>query len=704
MSVKSYQAKVICDSADTRADLWEHHRRFNEAVRKMVRILFKMKRGEWGEPQVAPLFQEMAQSLYRGKPGTSQRAHAPIEAVTNPKTIGKETTNRASWASIVNKIKEQGVLLFNAEHEFPYPFWFRRKVYQSGVARFKNYHANLEERKKARSQWRKAKEKWEEEHSDFMEKVKPLFDKFEEEHGQLDGSRRRWPKYLEFLSKDPEIAKLCGPENPVQPLTGEEAKLPAGVRFDAFVEKNEDIGKLDKLDFEWRVRMKGNSPPRPATWTEPLANKHPEFFTYQRDEAYKPQKLDLAKGELELRLCAGCNCGPRTADAVKRRLRFVCDPRLAEMRQDTRNREVLHYTEPLTGKTCKATIQGIKLVFRNRHGDPRNTGNWDPYLIFSVEVADEPQTLRLPGEKDPETGKKTTPADIPDGTRFLAVDFGQRALGACSVCAFKNGKPLPPDKVFLLQLPGLSFNDIGRHERMIRRRTSKMFRSGDRRRRTRRPPRGGTTFREHRRHIRKMKEDQYKKATNMLLRAAVRHKASVILVEDLESYKPKRARSRRENRRRMQWNIQRIIEFLDKTAKPLGIRLWRVSPGYSSQFCSACGHPGKRFSIPRKTQWERFYARRHGPIRKPVIEPGGQFFVCSNPDCPRPSGIIHADVNASLNLHRILAETFERPEGKGRQRTWRGKPLDWEAVGKTCDERLQKHFRKKADLAGQTPW
>jgi transposase len=186
--------------------------------------------------------------------------------------------------------------------------------------------------------------------------------------------------------------------------------------------------------------------------------------------------------------------------------------------------------------------------------------------------------------------------------------------------------------------------------------------------------------------------------------AALRHGASVILVENLENYRPNLERSARENRSRMRWNVQKIVEFLELCARPLGLRLWKVGPYWSSQFCSACGYPGKRFSIPRKSVWKRFYERRHGPLRKPVLEPGGQFFICSNPSCPRPSGIINADVNAAMNFAAILAGTFERPVGDKNHRTWKGKPLDGKAIQVTCQERLDKHFRSKKDLAEQTPW
>jgi IS605 OrfB family transposase len=253
-------------------------------------------------------------------------------------------------------------------------------------------------------------------------------------------------------------------------------------------------------------------------------------------------------------------------------------------------------------------------------------------------------------------------------------------------------------------MPNLSFNDIGNHEGVISRRSSKMYRAPRSNTESRHAPRGGTTFKTFRRHVLKMKEDRYKKTAHLILEAAVRHQASVIILENLENYRPDLERPARENRRRMRWNVQRIVEFLEQSAHPLGIRLWRVGPHWSSRFCSACGHPGSRFSVPRKTAWKRFYERRHGPIRKAIVEAGGQFFVCSNPKCSRLTGIINADVNAALNFPKILAGSFERPEGDKKSRTWRGQSLDWKVVQQACQQRLDAHFAKKNDLAQQTPW
>ncbi len=692
MSVKSFQAKVVCDTPEKREYLWLTHRLFNQGVCELLPYLFKMRRGDLGHE-----FKTIYEAIRN-----SQNSFAKLEPITTTKAWSSKHVGtgdpKNQWAVLCAKLNASGRILFDRDKPpFAYASEFWRKICEMAVQLMHSHDGLFKDWREERAAWKERKADWESNHQLYM-KAKPTLDAFQEEAGRLSGSRKRWLLYLDFLAKHPELAAWHGGKAHVDPLTAQERKgcRRPGDHFDIFWDKNPELAALNALDRTWR-REFANFKRRP-TWTNPSPEKHPAWYSFKRGATYKD--LDLATGTLRLRVLTGDDGKGRRGEWHA--YTFQADNRLRRLRPAPesvkigRNSFSWLYADPFLGIDRPAEVRGIKLVFRAKR----------PYLLFSVDIADE-QLARLtrPGFKDTESGKTATPADIPDGTRFLAVDFGQRTLGACSVCAFKDGEPLPPESVFLLRLPGLSFSDIGRHESTIRRRTSKMYRSGPRRRRTHHAPRGGTTFADQRHHVLKMKEDRYKKAANLLIKAALRHRASVILVENLRNYRPDLERPARENRARMQWNVQRIIEFLDKTAKPLGIRLWRVSPWYSSQFCSACGHPGKRFSIPRKTRWEHFYARRHGPVRKPVIEPGGQFFVCSNPDCPRPTGIIHADVNASLNLHRILAETFERPQGKGKQKTWQGQPLNWKPITDQCRARIETHFlANKADLAAQTPW
>ena len=85
---------------------------------------------------------------------------------------------------------------------------------------------------------------------------------------------------------------------------------------------------------------------------------------------------------------------------------FKADNRLCRLRPAPdpvkigRNKFSWVYADPFLKKDRPAEIKGIKLVFRQSQ----------PYLLFSVDIADEPlPPLTRPGFQDRETGKKAKP-------------------------------------------------------------------------------------------------------------------------------------------------------------------------------------------------------------------------------------------------------------------------------------------------------
>jgi IS605 OrfB family transposase len=528
---------------------------------------------------------------------------------------------------------------------------------------------------------------WEKKQPKYMA-VKPVLDAFEKQEGRLAGSRRRWPKYLDFLSQHPELAAWRGKEAEIAPLSPEESNLNLPEdRFDAFMKKNPEIKALDDLDFQWRVKKKFGTPPRRTTWTEPTLFKHPEWLTYQKAEGYEIENLDLPAHNLKLKVLTNTENGSKAED-----YKFNFDPRLLRLRKKPNGN--WEYQDPIPGVSCSAKVQGIKLKFKNLRGDKRKPECWDPYLHFSVEI-------KYPGEER----EPLRPGSIPDGARILAIDFGQRTFAVYSVCRYHNGQPdKKPEAVHFIRIPGLDFDAIAKHEYAISLRMRHMYKAKGVKRISRHAPRGGKTFRELREHKQHMKEDLYKKGVSRIVQAALRHKVDAIVVEDLEKYRTQLERPSRENRRLMVWKIRHTVKFLKQTIEPLGIPVHEVNPAYTSYVCSACGSPGARFTVPTDEQWKRFYAARHKGNKKPIVVRGGEFFICSNKSCSRPGkvnkagkrskprAIVQADVNASLNLHRVFAQTFKALP----------KDHNWKETAKVCQARLDCPEQAPEEI--KTPW
>ncbi|MEW5701384.1 MAG: hypothetical protein AB1792_04055 [Candidatus Zixiibacteriota bacterium] len=678
MITKALEAKVICPE-DVRQRLWQTHVVFNDKVRAVIPYLFKMKNGRLGED---------CECLYRTI-RNNQDATGKLEAVTLPQwNSAKPQSGKPSdeWAVRADRIRRSGQRPFAQEELLRgLPSEFRRKILEMAFQMVKGHEELLADWKSRHREWRADRAKWESAHPEFMA-VLPMFADFENKDGQIRGSRLRWSLYLECLSGSPQLAAWRGGTSEITPLSEQErAELtrPAD-QFEEFFKKNPELGELDRLYGQYRElfrKPKGRKQhhdgfDHPPTFTLPDPVRHPQWYTFKNKASYRALDLGPKASSLEVCLPGHAESGGR---GVWRTLQFRGDPRLRRLTfigQEGRGRRktTYRYTDPMSGRCFDADLKGIKLLFRNRQ----------PYLMLTLSLHEqrlpkiERRQIRIPGTQ----GERSRPAPV-DGMTTLAVDFGHRHVAAITLCHCDNGRPqqatfMPhyphgrtgdqgakPVGAWLPKLPGLSFDDIGAHDKHLRALVSSSFAGAAERggvRRGRHVARGGTSFGELRDHINNMKEDQYKKAASLIVATAVRNGVRAILVENLKTYKPTLERTKTENRRRMQWAVRRVIVFAGQLAALYGIKVedW-VPPGYSSTTCSACGWPGYRYKVPRRSEWDRFYGRRAGReyVKMAILERGGPLFCCANPQCTRRR--INADVNASLNLHLSYYGLFVRP-------------------------------------------
>lgn len=684
MSTKAIQAKVICDTWEHRCFLWITHKLFNESVQFVIPKVFAMKRGELGED-----FKFIYDNIRN-----NQDAIGKLEQVTSLTSRGSKETSKAGqgeWSKIAAKLRNEGNLLFDRKKELPgFPGEFRRKVFEMTIQKIHGHQELLDNWKKEHDDWLKEKEKFEKDHKDLMT-IWPEVEKFEKEAGSLKGSKKRWYRYLEFLGTHPAFATY----RDKGPLTKEERsglKRP-GEHFELFFKKNPKLVAIDSaikkycdLLRPWAKKRNSDGFKLKPTFTLPNPIVHPEWYTFKKKETYR--KLDLQEGKVDLRVIP--------SEDIKKRDRklhisykFEVDPRIKTLRPTNiekigREKYDHIYFDPLLGKNRPAVIKGIKLIFKRlnrkrklwaeyeRKKNPEKKkqlfAQWidklRPYFVFTLALADEAKPIKL------EWNKKEKHSVIPKELVTMAIDVGQRDLGAVTIAREQNGVPVPiefipeywkplksgngskPVKAWLVDVPGISFEALKKHEKEAR---------GKERGAKARRVKGENYALNLREHISHMKEDRYKKAAHILLRTAIKNKVQIIILEDLKKFRPNLERSKQENRQLMVWAIRKIQDFLELQAKSLGIRVRSVWPHYTSQVCSACGQPGKRASLPSKSSWEKFYQAKHGEKRKWIIDNGGKMFVCSNPNCVRKSRMINADINASLNLHKKFYGILQQP-------------------------------------------
>jgi IS605 OrfB family transposase len=676
------------------------HRRFNEFLPPVIEALFKMKRGALG-PDAQLLFSSMT---------SNQNAVAKLEPLTTPKPWKprKKQQLDETWVQAAVRLREGRGILFDRFEAMPdVSSEFRRKVFEMAFACVDGHLQLVKRWRKEHEDWLKQKERWErglvvtEEGEDeasaetrtwrerYM-RLRPLFEEFEQ-RGVVRRNRRRWHEYIEFLSTHPAFAEF----RPNALTDQERADLRDPIaRFERLLEKNADLERLDNLHGQYqdlirpwaRKRNPDGFKHRP-TFTMPSVASHPQWFSFKKSATYK--NLDLEKGVLALAL------GKEGAKAQWVTVRLATDPRLARFRPAQRvgkgkRARSWVYLDPISGEEFDAEVRGLKLMFPKGIQGPA-------YLMFTVQLSDRPRQV-VPR-------KDWTP---PEGLLTLACDFGQRHLGAITMCRYENGSPVQvpftpayldhgrgrrtpskPVSAWLPVIPGLRFDDIREHELEISARLSATYGDPRSRRqggvgasRGRHAAAGSRPFAQLRRHIDEMREVHFKKAAHLIVATALKNGAQVVIMEFLANYRPDLERSHRENRARMIWAVRRIQEFVEQTAALYGIAVRTPSPYLTSQVCSACGSPGARFTRPSAMDWTRkppgrkesWYEKRFGPKAKAVIEPGGPWFCCSNPNCPRPCRVIQADINASLNLHRRFYERFDLswlPDGKpARKQFW----------------------------------
>ena len=119
-------------------------------------------------------------------------------------------------------------------------------------------------------------------------------------------------------------------------------------------------------------------------------------------------------------------------------------------------------------------------------------------------------------------------------------------------------------------------------------------------------------------------------------------RADVLVLENLASLLPDAEREKGINRSLIEFNRGHLVDRVKELAKDVGLRVFEVSPVGTSQVCSRCGTLGRRYSIRRSTETHR-----------PEIQFG---FVEKLFACPECGYRANADHNASVNLHRRLAQ------------------------------------------------
>jgi IS605 OrfB family transposase len=662
MALKSFQAKVQCETPEQRQYLELTHRLFCEHLAPVVKILYGAIRGRQG-----PEFQRILRTITG-----SQQAHGQIEAITSlaskPGSGGK-----CGWKDLARLLLGEQRILFDRDKLLPgLSSEFRRKVFDTAFQIILGHRAKLAAWRQEHVEWRKRKAEWEANHPEYLA-VRPIILAFSEAEGKVAKRRGRWHRWLDFLASHPELAAWRGGPATVESLTPEEwskvkqkRRRAVAEAFSIFFSKNPELKELDEThgsyerDFvrPWAKRHHHDGFKHAPTLTLPSVRKHPAWFSFKSDSTYRG--LDLAEATIELKVIQAEdveNRSPRGFVAY----RFFADARLRRFRKLSATVKsgletcdlAYHALDGLSPRPAK--VKGIKLVFN--HGQP--------YLYFTVFVQDAPSRLTIAQDRIDKYGHRWTLTKVQEAQRegpirTMAIDLGIRHTAAATVMEddkllgsrfihhrpvlFSTGK----------QVTGIATLDqIAARKRALR----------DRLRKRGRPVEGEESCRRLSRHIRQMSEDRFKKSATAIVDFARSRGVHLIVMEKLDTLVPDAERERGINRALVNWNRGQLARWVKMLGEEYGLRIVEVPPFWTSRICHRCNHLGQRYSLENGIMTP-------GPV--------GKLF-----GCPACGYRCNADFNASVNLHRVFWGTFPKVQtskGKKGYVEWSGQQVSLEQV------------------------
>ncbi|MGE3180115.1 MAG: hypothetical protein AB7N71_00665 [Phycisphaerae bacterium] len=655
MAQKSWKVKIVTEDF-TEALLEALLSRWNVAVASIIKTLMALRRGEYGDRGKA-IWEHVAKA---------KNNYHVIYGLTQPvrpssKTDKSAATKKAAELTqeFVNKFGHLEELV--TARTSAGALW--KEAIHAATQRIKSYQELHEQWKHDHEQWKKEKVEWEEAHENYM-KIRPLVEDFHAQSGATRGRRERWNKWIDFLANTAEIIKWRNGDAIYKPPPPEKlAKIRSRRRNvvraerDLIFDLNPELQRFDQLHgaYERRFvrayakrRHHDGFRHRPS-FTIPSSGSRPDWPRFQQKAGWKNLDLDNQKFQILIPNC----------DATKNRwlsLSFVPDPRFrrllpAEAPEKYGATSYHYHLKTQHAGQLPAQPQGVKLLQRN--------GSW--FATFSLDII--PPACGVPIKQAHITKysanwtRKKIEEEVENASDTLttcAIDLAIRHLGAVTV---KRGDRFIARRILshrfdlngensTINIPTLpQIAQVQRQLRSKRRRAGKM------------PP-GKPTASRLQAHYRNLQDDRVKKAAFAIFEIARVNGAQIIVLENLRSLTFDTAREKGVNAALMRWNRGALVTRLFHEAEFQGMRVIEVPAYYTSRVCAQCDAIGVRFDTGTPRRRDEKAAALLGKSRDalrnaPRLNYLGHWFYC--PACRRR---VHADINASENLHRVFWQRF----------------------------------------------
>ncbi|MBA2731433.1 MAG: hypothetical protein H0U54_00935 [Acidobacteria bacterium] len=328
MAVKNYQVRLH-HVPETLEALWRTHKIFNDRLREILALLFRMRRGECGEsPEDQALYREIALfitgcpsnnapyllnsvCIKNWVPTTARKIKATI---SDPNGELIEVTGE-TWAERAAQLSAHGDLLFDKREILgDLTPAMAQVVVREAAAYLSSYESLVRRWEREHERWLEEKATWEAEpeHKLYLE-LRPRFTEFETNigGGLLTERRHRWGQYLIWLGQNPELAAWRGGPAVINEIEQEgnkriaraAHKRKAQIEAEEFFKANPELKALDALHgyyerkFVRRRKTKKHLDgfDHKPTFTQPDALVHPRWYVFNGPQT-KPagyRKLNL---------------------------------------------------------------------------------------------------------------------------------------------------------------------------------------------------------------------------------------------------------------------------------------------------------------------------------------------------------------------------------------------------------------------------
>ena len=312
---KSFSARLITSGRELE-QLWALHCKFHDKLNRFIRLLVQVVDGKIGEDErtrdiyrryvnfVLASDAKNAKYLFNGvslPKWVSNTADKMKVEITEADGTAREMLGSEITPEVLGLLAE-GKLMFDKKPLLKdLPRWAGEFIFNDAVAFLSGYRGQIANWESERTKWEREKTTWENENAAYLSVRSRLVEFQEANSVNLSRRRKRWHKYLEFLSAHPELSAWRGSEAVVHQLDTEAQEeirqtpktRQADVRAREFFRLNPELKALDAIHDEYERKF---APRRRKTgrneYQETVGFKKKPGFTLP-DPSNHPRWLNL---------------------------------------------------------------------------------------------------------------------------------------------------------------------------------------------------------------------------------------------------------------------------------------------------------------------------------------------------------------------------------------------------------------------------